>query len=125
MHLAAVELHAARLLDGIGDVLRGDRPEEPAIVARGLRDGEHRAREQRGVLLSALRHLTLGPLLRLHAPLGLGDRPGGGRLGQLARQQEVAQVARRDVDDVAARADVLHVLEEYRLSHPYAYLSDT
>src|SRR3954447_5856216 len=47
LHLALVELEPARLLDRVDDVLRGDRAEQPAVVARRLRDGEHRAREQR------------------------------------------------------------------------------
>src|SRR4051794_20858271 len=117
MHLAAIELHAAGLLDRLGDVLRRDGPEQPAVVTRRLRDGEHRPRQQRRVLLRALGELALGALLRLDPPLGVGNRRGCGRLSQLPRQQEVAQVALRDVDHVAALADVLNVLEENRLGH--------
>src|SRR4051812_2143450 len=40
LDLPLVELQAARLLDRLDDVLRGDRPEQPPVVARLLRDGE-------------------------------------------------------------------------------------
>src|SRR3954469_9997606 len=62
MHLAAIELHAAGLLDRVHDVLRRDRAEQAAVVTRGLRDREHRPRKQGGVLLRALGELALGAL---------------------------------------------------------------
>ena len=45
---------AARVLDRVGDVLRGDRAEQAAVVAGLLRDREHGLVEQRGVLARAL-----------------------------------------------------------------------
>jgi hypothetical protein len=118
VHLAAVQLHAAGLLDGVDDVLRGDRAEQAAVVTRGLRDRQDGARQQRRVVLRPLRELAGGALLRLHAALRVLDRRRRRGLRQLAREQEVAQVPLGDVDDVAALADVLHVLEEDRLGHP-------
>ena len=56
----------------------------------------------------------LGGLL---AALRGGDRALGGGLGQLARDQVVAQVALGDVDDRAALAQRLVVLEQDRLGH--------
>src|SRR4051812_31072618 len=120
LDLAPVELQAARLLDRVDDVLRGDRAEQPAVLARFLRDSEYGAGQQRRVLLRAVGELPRGLLGRVHAPLGLGDRTRRGRLRELPWQQEVAQIAGRDVDHVATLADVLHVLEEDRLSHTRA-----
>src|SRR3954451_3149200 len=51
LNLAAVELRPASLADCVDDLLRGDRAEQPAVVARGVGDREHRLREQRRVLL--------------------------------------------------------------------------
>src|SRR3954471_17279152 len=119
LDLPPVELQAARLLDRVDDVLRRDRAVQPPVLARRLRDREDGAGQERRVLLRAVGELLRGLLGRVHAPLGLGDRPGRGRLRELARQQEVAQVSGRDVDHVAALTDVLHVLEEDRLGHAY------
>ena len=46
------------------------------------------------------------------AILQLGHARRRRRLGELPREQEVAGVPARDVDDVAAQADLLDVLEE-------------
>src|SRR3954452_8686449 len=81
LDLALVELEAARLLDRVDDVLRGDGAEQPAVVARRLRDGEHRAREQRSVLLRAVGQVLRRLLGRVHAPLCLRDRAWRSRLG--------------------------------------------
>src|SRR3954451_15574390 len=53
LDLPLVELQAARLLDRLDDVLRRDRPEQPPVVARLLRDGEDGAGQQSRVLLRA------------------------------------------------------------------------
>src|SRR4051812_9310679 len=124
LDLALVQLEAARLLDRVDDVLRGDRSEQPPVVARGLRDRQHRARQQGRVLLSAVRQILCRLLGSVHAPLRLRDRTRRGRRSELAGQEEVAQVAGGHVDDVAALTDVLHVLEKDRLGHG-AYLSLT
>src|SRR2546421_4770742 len=98
LHLPPVELQATSLLDRVDDVLRGDGAEQAAVVAGRLRDREDGAREKRGVFLCAIGELLRRLLGRVHAPLRLGDRPRRSRLGELAGQQEVAQVPGRDID---------------------------
>src|SRR4051794_27643002 len=117
LDLAAVELQSASLADGIDDLLRGDRAEQPAVVACGVGDREHRLGEQRGVLLgllSEVAHRLLGGFL---ATLRLGNRAAGRRLGELARDEEVPQVAGRDVDDVALLTKGVDVLSQDCLRH--------
>ena len=53
------------------------------------------------------------------ALLELAQPRRGGLLGQPSRQQEVAGVAPRDVDDVSAQPDVVDVLEEDELHRRY------
>src|SRR5947199_333805 len=55
---------------------------------------------------------------RLASPRRGLDRARCGGLGELARQQVVAQVPGGDVDDRTALAERLHVLEQDRLRHP-------
>src|SRR3954451_10232790 len=115
--LAAVDGDAAGLLDGVHDVLRRDRAEEAADVARLMRDREHGAAQRRGGFLGGggrVRERALGGLAPL---LGGHDRALGRRGGQLARDQVVAQVALRDVDDASARAELLVVLQKDGLGH--------
>ena len=102
LDLATIEPEAARLADGVDDLLRGDRAEQTAVVAGRMRDRQHRLGEQRHVLLGLLGSLALGAVGGVAAADRLGDRPGRRRLGELARCQVVAQVAWRDVYDVAA-----------------------
>src|SRR5215204_4584290 len=64
-------------------------------------------------------------LSSLTAALRLRDRRRRSRLGELARNQEVAQVPGRDVDHVAALAEVVNFLQENCLGHalgPRPYL---
>src|SRR4029453_7923966 len=49
--------------------------------------------------------------------LRLRDRGRRGRLGDLARYEVVAEIPRRDVDDVAALAERLRILQENCLGH--------
>ncbi len=49
LHLALVELQPARLAHGVDDLLRGDRPEQPAVVTRLVGDGEHGLGERAAV----------------------------------------------------------------------------
>jgi hypothetical protein len=84
-----------------------------------VRDRENGLVEQAGALLGALRRLGDRALGGLLAALGRGDRAAGGRLGELARDQVVAQVALRDVDDGAALAQRLVVLEQDGLRHRF------
>src|SRR3954447_22233258 len=117
MHVALVDRDAARVLDRVGDVLRGDRPEQAAVVAGLLADRQDGAVELLGVLLGAGDEVASGLLLGLD-PLASGlDGALGCRGGELARDQEVAQVALRDVDDRALLTDVLDVLEKNDLGH--------
>src|SRR3954470_17983783 len=88
LDLSLVELQPTRLLDRVDDVLRGDRAEQPAVVARRLRDSQDRARQERSVLLRAVGEVLRRLLGRVHAALGLRNRTGSGRLRELARQQE-------------------------------------
>ena len=60
-------------------------------------------------LLEALRLVQRAPRVDL---LELGDPRRGCRLRELARQQEVPRVPARDVDDLAAQADLLDVFPE-------------
>ena len=93
--LAAVDADAARVADRVGDVLRGDRAEQPPVVARLLRDRQDGASEQRGVLAAPAPRPPDSPARRLATARGRLDRARRGGLGQLAGQQVVAQVARR------------------------------
>src|SRR4051794_3873913 len=115
--LAAVDLDAAGLLDRVDDVLRGDRTEQTAVVAGLVGDREHRAAEHGSGVLGALVRLRGGTRARLLRASGGGNRALGGGLCQLARDQVVAQVALRDVDDRPAAAELLVVLQEDRLRH--------
>src|SRR3954468_16422821 len=105
VHAAPVELEPARLPYGVHYLLGSDRSEKPSVVPRLLRDRENGLAQQRRVLLRTLDLFGGGPLRRLHTALGLGDGPSRGRLGQLARDEEVAQVAIRHVHNVAALAE--------------------
>jgi hypothetical protein len=113
--LAAVDRDAARLLDGVGDVLRGDRAEQAPVVAGLLADREDGLVEQLGALGGAGDGLLRCALLGGRAALGRVDGAPGRRLGGLARDQVVAQVALGDVDDGALLAERLDVLEQDRL----------
>ena len=93
---------AAGLLDRVDDVLRGDGAEQAAVVAGLVGDREHGLVELLGALLGALGGLGGRAVEGLLVALGRGDRALGRRLGELARDQVVAQVALGDVDDRAA-----------------------
>src|SRR5829696_4578148 len=117
VHLALVDLEAAGLLDRVDDVLGGDRAEQAAVVARLMGDREHGLVEQLRAHLGALRRLGGGAVQGLLVALGGRDGALRGRLGQLARDQVVAEIALGDVDHGAALAHVLDVLEEDGLRH--------
>ena len=113
----AIDPQAARLADRVGDLLGGHRAEELAVLAGAVMEGEDGLRQQGRGLLGALGRLLLRALLGLAPALGFLQRRPGGGLGELAGQQVVAQVARRDVDGIAAAAKILDVLEKDRLRH--------
>ena len=88
--LFAVHLDASRGLDRLRDLSRGDRPEELAVLAGAVVDGEDGLGEQLGRLARPLGRLLLCLLRPLAAALGLLECSLGRRLRQLARHQEVA-----------------------------------
>src|SRR5258708_6459457 len=90
VHVAFVDLQPARFLDRRSDVLRGDRSEQATVGAGLLGDRQHGAVEQGDVLLGFLDRVARGALGGLLALADRLDRPLGGRLGELARHQEVA-----------------------------------
>src|SRR3954468_3624701 len=112
-----IDREAAGLLNRVGDVLSRHGAEQAPVLARLVGDRQDGLVEQ----LRALLGLALGvgdrALRGLPAPLRGLDRALGGGLGQLARDQVVAQVALRDVDDLAALAELLHVLGQDGLGH--------
>src|SRR5206468_3622805 len=91
--LPPVDLQAARVADGVRDVLGGYRAEQTTVLAGLLRDGEHRAGQDGGALLGALGGLVHRALDPGRPLLRGGDGALGRRLGELARDEEVAQVA--------------------------------
>ncbi len=101
LDLAAVDSDSAGLADRVGDVLRGDRAEQTAVLAGLLLDRQDGAAEQRSVLLRAVLRVSGGLVSGDLARLSGLERASGGRLRQLAGDQEVAQVPRGDVDDRA------------------------
>jgi hypothetical protein len=64
-----------------------------SAISAAVLDREHRLGQQRGGLLGALGGLGGGALGGLAATLSVLQGRGGRRLGELARQQVVAQVA--------------------------------
>ena len=106
--------------DGVDDVGRRDRAEEPAGVARGLglhRDGAalpSSARDLLGVAEVADLRALAG---RAGSSRPASRRPGS-RRSPAARQQVVAAVAVLDLDDVAGRAQAGHVGGEDELHGP-------
>ena len=80
-------------------------------------DRQHGLGQKRGGFAGALLRL-LGRLLGgLAAALRLFERAAGRGLGELAGDEEVPQIAGRDVDGVPGLAEVLNVFEENRLRH--------
>ncbi len=110
--LAAVDADLADPPDLVGDVGRRDRAEQRSGRAGLDVEAEHELAERRrdlGSLLGAAR--LVHRLLGVDA-LDLLDPPFRRHLGEVARQQEVAGVPAGDVHDLAAQAELLHVLEQ-------------
>ncbi len=80
-------------------------------------DRDHGLGEQAGRLGFAFDAEFLRPFGLLAAALGLLEGTRGRRLGELAGDQVVAQVAGGDVDRLAAFAEGLDVLEQDGLGH--------
>src|SRR5690625_5128020 len=114
---AAVELVAAGLLDGLGDVGGGDGAEEAPACAGPHRDGDgvglKGVADGRGLLGRG--DLPLAPRRTDLVDLALGAlRP---RRGQPPGQQVVAGVAVLDVDDVTGRAQPGYLVGKNHLCH--------
>ena len=94
----------------------GDRAEQPARVARGLRlDGDGEAAQLGGDLAGVPEVADLAGLAGPTDRVDLLLRAAGGHDGQPARKQVVAAVAVLDLDDVAGRAEIGHVTGEDEL----------
>jgi hypothetical protein len=115
--LAAVDLQTAGITNRVRDLLRRDRAEELAVLAGAVVDGEDGLRHQRRGFLGALGCLALAALLGLQPSLRLLQCSLGGGLGELARQQIVAEVSGRNLHRLSPAAEVLDVLQEDRLRH--------
>src|SRR5450432_2526352 len=109
--LLGVDLDAL-LAERVGDVARRDRPVELVLLADRARDRDAHLRERVRLGLGLLGEL--GRARRDDALLVLDALDVGGRRleGVAPRQEEVARVARLDVDDLARLAEVLHVVPE-------------
>ena len=107
-----VDLHAAGGLDRLGDLLRGDGAEQLAVLAGLVVDRQHGLGEQGRGLVGAIGGARSSSSARSRRRSRLLQRALGGGLGELARDQVVAQVAGRDVDRVAGLAEPLDVLEQ-------------
>src|SRR5258708_31909227 len=117
VHVAFVDPQATGFADRRGDVLRRDRTEQAPVRAGLLGDRQHRAVQQVDVLLGFLDRLPGGALFGRLALADRFDRTLRGGLGELARDQVVAQVALGDVDHLALLAELLDVFEKDRFRH--------
>ena len=104
-----------RVADRLRDLLRGDRAEQLSVLARAVRDREHGLGEQRRCLLRPLGLLALGALRRLAATPGVLERSLGRRLGELAGNEIVAEVA-GDTSTASPALRGLDVLEQDRFA---------
>src|SRR5829696_5606401 len=118
-YAAPVEADAARLLDRVGDVGRGDGAEEPLVLAGAGFDRDNALVQDAGDLLGPLGEAPVPLLALLHGAAGLFERARGRHLGEAARDEEVAHVAAAHVYDVAALPDLLHVALQYYLQGIY------
>ncbi len=112
VYLAAVDADLARLPHRVGDVGTGHRTEQPVARACPFLDGQHRAVERVGHIVGLLLGLRLVAAAHLILALRLGDARIAGLLGQPPRAEVVAQVAGSDLDDVAAPAKLLDILQQ-------------
>src|SRR5206468_3030315 len=102
-------LLAPELVDDVG---RSDRAEERTGRACLDLEAEHRLLERRRDRLRVFDGLRLVARPLRVALLELGDARRRRLLRELAGQEEVARVATRNGDDVAAKTDVVDVLQE-------------
>src|SRR5829696_1576036 len=114
---APVEVYAAGVLDGVGDVGGGDGAEEPLVLAGARLDGYDALVERLSHLAGPIGQASVALLGLLHLMPGLLQLARGRHLGEPARHEEVAQVASAHVDDVAPLPDLLDVLGQYYLHY--------
>src|SRR5437879_6748613 len=113
----ALDLHAV-LVEEVDEILRGDRAEELAFLGRlpPLLVGEQfdPVTQSLGVALDAI---GLGVRLLLDV-IEVLEIARGGAERQLLRAEQVAGVAVRHVSDLAASAELLHVVEQDDFHRP-------
>ena len=117
---AAVDGGAAGVLDRLGQVRGGDGAEEAAVRAGGGDDGDDVLGQPGAGLLGLLQGLDGALAAGLGHLVELTLRALGPRGGQLAGQEVVAGVTVLDLDDVADRAEVGHVVGENELGGHHA-----
>ena len=112
LDLAPVDAHLEALPDRVGELGLRDRPEEDAGLAGLDVEADLGLPEPLGDLLGLLEALRLVQRAAGVDLLELRDPGRRRRLGELARQQKVPRVPARDVDDLAAQAELLDVFSE-------------
>src|SRR5215218_9124513 len=122
---ASIEVDAARLLDGIGDVGGGDGAEEPLVLAGASLDGDDALVEGLGDFASTIGQASVALLGLLHPAAGLLQLGGGRHFGESVGNEEVAHVAPAHVHDVSPLPDLLDVLSQYDLHDLIPYLPTT
>ena len=110
--LAPVDADLRHLPELVGEIGRRDRAEQRPGRAGLDVEAELRLLERRRQLARLVERRGLLPRALRGALLDLGDPRRRGRLGEPARDQEVPRVPARDVDDLAAQADLLDVLAQ-------------
>src|SRR5215207_1813 len=112
---APVEVDAAGVLYGVGDVGGGNGTEEPLVLAGTGLDGDDALVEDLGYLRGPIGEATVALHGLLHLVAGLFELGGGRHLGEAAGDEEVTHVAPAHVHDVAPLSDLLDVLGQYHL----------
>jgi hypothetical protein len=116
--LAPVDPDLGRIPDPVGDVRRRHRAEERPGRAGVHVEAELGLLQRGGDPLRLLDRLGVVPRAQRLAALELVDLRLRRHLGQPPRQQVVAGIPARDVDHVAAQAELLDVLQENDLHQP-------
>src|SRR6185437_2871314 len=113
--MPAVDLDAARRLDGLGHLDRTHRSEEPASPRRPGGDRDHRARQQLRLGLRCAAVLGLAQVTPAAHLLGLTLAALGCQDGAPLGEEEVPGEAARHLDDVPTAAHTGHVVAQYDL----------
>ena len=110
-HLLAVEVESELALRGLGDFLGGDGAEGAAGLADLDRDVHGHFRELLGKGLGLLKLLRRDAGLVLLLELDVLHVLRGGLHAELAREEHVAGIAVRNIDDVVLLANRLHIFQ--------------